>query len=430
MQETCNSVLNSKLGFYVNGVRPMKLQFISNRALGYGNDLASYPSRLVLLGTEQSQISLCQGSSLANRNASAGNVTVFRNGSTYANFLDCSIILAPFGAQSISLVFTEVSIVCTLKSRPLRPDWKSLWENGTYKGPCDSCESDYLQVQECSDSSCAFSTVIKRICGNKFVTWTGVSYYPSSGIVSRSGFIKLTFHSDSGIGSLGFSASYQSQPIFEASSQLVPGQDLMSFTFLSSDNFQSIVKPDSDSVFLEILICPLGNPGCNSLESILPAVFFIFSNDFLYRISSQSVFSCPSNKTAAVARFFLTNSEQQAIFRQISCLPCKAGQTKTLAATGTTWMCVSCSKYQYVVNPNLFKCQDCPIGAQCDGSSLQGLLSGSTWMPSNITGEYILKGCPPVVARIIFEFLVRKSLTWCFIGKPSREFDRRCLLGC
>jgi hypothetical protein len=60
--------------------------------------------------------------------------------------------------------------------------------------------------------------------------------------------------------------------------------------------------------------------------------------------------------------------------------------------------CVSCQQNEYILDPNnpRFVCQPCPIGAVCDGSSLQGLVKGSLWEKDQLTGQYHLIGCPQV----------------------------------
>ena len=58
--------------------------------------------------------------------------------------------------------------------------------------------------------------------------------------------------------------------------------------------------------------------------------------------------------------------------------------------------CVSCLPNQYILNPNVsaYSCQDCPVGAVCNGESLQGLIPGSTWEADLATGQYVLTSCP------------------------------------
>ena len=58
--------------------------------------------------------------------------------------------------------------------------------------------------------------------------------------------------------------------------------------------------------------------------------------------------------------------------------------------------CLACSSSSYIGNPNNsnYTCQNCPIGAVCDGNSLTGLVTGSVWSLDASTGIYILISCP------------------------------------
>ena len=59
--------------------------------------------------------------------------------------------------------------------------------------------------------------------------------------------------------------------------------------------------------------------------------------------------------------------------------------------------CVLCRNNQYILNPNISKyvCQDCPVGASCNGDTLLGLIPGSIWSPDYASGLYLLRSCPP-----------------------------------
>jgi hypothetical protein len=72
---------------------------------------------------------------------------------------------------------------------------------------------------------------------------------------------------------------------------------------------------------------------------------------------------------------------------------CPLGYKMNIAAQD----CTACAKTQYILNSSspYFDCQDCPVGAVCDGSSLIGLVAGSLWMPDFEKGIWILKRCPP-----------------------------------
>ncbi len=59
--------------------------------------------------------------------------------------------------------------------------------------------------------------------------------------------------------------------------------------------------------------------------------------------------------------------------------------------------CSKCSNNQFILNSSSSNhhCEECPIGASCDGSSLIGLVPGSIWRPDMSLGQYVLISCPP-----------------------------------
>eukprot|EP00292_Cryptomonas_paramecium_P002636 CAMPEP_0113722472 /NCGR_PEP_ID=MMETSP0038_2-20120614/37772_1 /TAXON_ID=2898 /ORGANISM="Cryptomonas paramecium" /LENGTH=2376 /DNA_ID=CAMNT_0000651725 /DNA_START=109 /DNA_END=7236 /DNA_ORIENTATION=+ /assembly_acc=CAM_ASM_000170 len=59
--------------------------------------------------------------------------------------------------------------------------------------------------------------------------------------------------------------------------------------------------------------------------------------------------------------------------------------------------CIQCGSSQYVIDSNnsAFSCQNCPLGARCDGSTFTSLVEGAVWVVDNSTGRYILQSCPP-----------------------------------
>jgi hypothetical protein len=58
--------------------------------------------------------------------------------------------------------------------------------------------------------------------------------------------------------------------------------------------------------------------------------------------------------------------------------------------------CVECSKDQYILDSNssYYTCQQCPVGAECDGVSIHGRVQGSVWQPDWQSGQYRLVSCP------------------------------------
>mmetsp|Transcript_16498 Transcript_16498/g.44884 ORF Transcript_16498/g.44884 Transcript_16498/m.44884 type:complete len:1970 (+) Transcript_16498:1-5910(+) len=77
--------------------------------------------------------------------------------------------------------------------------------------------------------------------------------------------------------------------------------------------------------------------------------------------------------------------------------------------------CVRCATNQYIADSNksAYSCQNCPLGASCDGSSLTSLVPGAVWALDTATGRYFLKSCPPG-----YEYQAQtadsQQCMWCF----------------
>jgi hypothetical protein len=58
--------------------------------------------------------------------------------------------------------------------------------------------------------------------------------------------------------------------------------------------------------------------------------------------------------------------------------------------------CIECTKDQYVLDSNnsYYMCQQCPLGAVCDGVSIYGRVQGSVWQSDWQSGQYRLVSCP------------------------------------
>jgi hypothetical protein len=87
-------------------------------------------------------------------------------------------------------------------------------------------------------------------------------------------------------------------------------------------------------------------------------------------------------------------------YRLVSCPPGYEISVYTGADMAFAYMnqqCSKCSSNQFILNSSFSKhrCQDCPIGASCDGSSLHGVVPGSIWRADMVLGQYFLDSCPP-----------------------------------
>jgi hypothetical protein len=58
--------------------------------------------------------------------------------------------------------------------------------------------------------------------------------------------------------------------------------------------------------------------------------------------------------------------------------------------------CSACASNQFILysSSNVYTCQNCPVGAVCNGTALSGLVPGSAWFPDFTSGQYVLRSCP------------------------------------
>ena len=110
------------------------------------------------------------------------------------------------------------------------------------------------------------------------------------------------------------------------------------------------------------------------------------------------------------------------IYRLVSCPPGFQLQNFISGASFSqdVQICVKCTTDQYIMNSNNpnFRCMKCPVGANCDGNSLKGLVSGSIWRADNVSGIFVLMRCPKVnyvmlyhAHRHLYEYL-----EWCIVS--------------
>ena len=114
--------------------------------------------------------------------------------------------------------------------------------------------------------------------------------------------------------------------------------------------------------------------------------------------SRPSCLNCPANAVCSGGNNveFLIGiwTVLDGIYRLVGC---PRGHQLVTSRDQAFQVCSPCQQNQYIINSNQsnFTCQNCPVGAMCDGSVLQGAISGSVWTPDLNLGQYILTSCPP-----------------------------------
>ncbi len=73
------------------------------------------------------------------------------------------------------------------------------------------------------------------------------------------------------------------------------------------------------------------------------------------------------------------------------------GMSEGLHVEPVSQQCLPCKPQQYIIDSNKpsIVCQECPIGASCNGSALKPLVEGSVWEEDWDNGWYLLRKCPP-----------------------------------
>ncbi len=196
------------------------------------------------------------------------------------------------------------------------------------------------------------------------------------------------------------------------SSYAVPGLVTLSFTLAIYDGSGAIVRGAADLV-IRVRVCPTSaNSSSEALEmgfcsdsvSLLPATFYpVDAVTGLCNASNQQPLACSVSSAAVIVQFSLAALTQASglvpLVHLVRCLPCGPGQQRKENSAGTpaVWVCADCTIQQYVIDSNnvQYGCQDCPVGAFCNGSGLVGRVPGSVWVPDDATGQYRLMYCPP-----------------------------------
>lgn len=178
---------------------------------------------------------------------------------------------------------------------------------------------------------------------------------------------------------------------------VVPGIDLFIFSTTTYDGLgqQMLGLPQ----ICKVQVC---DGECIN-RTFMPAEFLeMDTSSGSCRVELPSV--CPLGKESVSVLVSLQSYASISTLRHFTCLPCGRGQQKHVDTKGT-WSCQFCREDQYILDPNDedFTCQDCPLGALCDGHTLIGLVPGSTWLPNLGLGIYELVSCPPGYEGVFFE---------------------------
>lgn len=142
---------------------------------------------------------------------------------------------------------------------------------------------------------------------------------------------------------------------------LVPGQDKLSLNVWILDGQSQVVK--GLEYVSRILVCPSGTGDCNEDSSLLPPQYISTDRvSGLFRYADIPLV-CPLDGRDVMVQISLVAIESVLTWFPVTCAPCRAGQSKTMGASGRAWWCASCSSEQYVIDPNnpSFGCKVCVL---------------------------------------------------------------------
>ena len=203
-------------------------------------------------------------------------------------------------------------------------------------------------------------------------------------------------------------------------SALVPGQEAFRLEAVLFDGLGAVVAgtPASPVPYV-VSVMACGDAGCTLEGALRPPSFYGFGTN-LSRVAQDVVCPNAGGVDSGAVRFVVSVAGASDLQRSVGlrCDACLPGQYRTRA--DGAWFCGSCLESQYNVDPNRFGCQNCPVGAECNGSGLV-VSDGSTW---SVVGDvYRLSGCVP--GRIV----VRDNSSCIGVGchsGPSQDHCYRC----
>jgi hypothetical protein len=174
----------------------------------------------------------------------------------------------------------------------------------------------------------------------------------------------------------------------------IPGIETLQTSVTLQDDRGNTVR-DSDFICRSrVCVPPLA--ACGDQDSLVTPEFHLMDAEGHFRVEQPQV-PCSKRSTAVILQISLVLYDQVLLSTSsIQCLPCVRGQSRAEDSLRGVWYCEACADNQYILDPNnpAYSCQDCPIGATCDGNSLTGKVEGSVWKQDYRSGLYILEACP------------------------------------
>lgn len=132
--------------------------------------------------------------------------------------------------------------------------------------------------------------------------------------------------------------------------QLVPLQDKLSLNAWILDALSQVVKGLHS--LLRILVCPSDTTNCIEDNSLLPPAYTPMDHVSGLIHAADISLVCPIDGVNVRVQISLVTHDSVSDWISVTCMPCRAGQARTLAPGDRGWWCASCGPNQYVINPN------------------------------------------------------------------------------
>jgi hypothetical protein len=177
----------------------------------------------------------------------------------------------------------------------------------------------------------------------------------------------------------------------------VPGVDALNFSLVLYDARSAVVRGSNSVVRLRVC-SSAASGGCDDdAMSLVPVPFSPI--DPVTGLSSVegTPLVCAKDGNTVDVQFSVSSMSISPLIARVTCSPCPPGSELRIDSARGSWRCALCATDQYVIDSNnpAHSCHACPLGAQCNGSDLRGLVAGSLWVAENSTGQYRLTSCPP-----------------------------------
>jgi hypothetical protein len=178
------------------------------------------------------------------------------------------------------------------------------------------------------------------------------------------------------------------------STSFVPGIEPLYTSVILQDDRDNTVRDPNFICRSRVCVSPLS--ACGDQDSLVTPEFHLMDSEGRIRVRQARV-PCSQRSGAVILQISLVLYDKVlSSTSSIQCLPCTRGQSRVLDRLSGVWYCVACANNQYILDNNnpAFSCQECPIGAICDGNSLMGKVEDSVWRQDNRSGLFILEACP------------------------------------